>query len=264
MDALLRHLTAKFTNFGWVDVFDLIITAFVMYWFFIFLKKNNAAIIFKVLAGAAVVATLIFGVGMPVTSKLIEYAFIAFILLIVIIFSGEIKRGIWRINSGHKNFHSTKGNYSEEEIKTSVAEIVKACQNLAKNDVGALIVISRNNMPRHIIDSGTILNATISSQLIESIFNTKAPLHDGAIIIDDNKIIAAGCFLPLSQELNIPKELGTRHRAGIGITEAQQVLSIIVSEETGIISMVENGKLKRYIDGPILTDKLLTVFGIAP
>ena len=125
---------------------------------------------------------------------------------------------------------------------------------MSKKDIGAIIVLSNNNIPSQILDSGVKLNADISSELLESVFFPKSPLHDGAVIISGTKITAAGCFLPLSQNENIPKDLGTRHRAGIGITENFDVTALIVSEETGIISLVSTGgKITRYAN----TEKLM-------
>ena len=110
-------------------------------------------------------------------------------------------------------------------------------------------MLSTGNIPPQIIDSGVKLDADISSELIESVFFPKTPLHDGAMIISDTKIVAAGCFLPLSQNMdNIPKDLGTRHRAGLGVTETIDVVSLIVSEETGIISIARAGRISRYAD----------------
>lgn len=263
MEEFFEYLSGRFSNFDPVrDTLDLILLVVICYAVFVLLKKNNATVMFNCLAGFVIVAVLITAAALPATSALGKLLLVLFIPALIIIFASEIKRGIWRVNLGYKSVHTTRGVLTEDEIRQAINEIVKACQNLAKNDVGALIVIGQNNVPRHIIDSGVVLNSMISSQLIESIFNTKAPLHDGAIIIDGNRIIAAGCFLPLSQELDIPKELGTRHRAGIGISEAQRVLAVIVSEETGIISMAEDGRLKRYVDGPALTEKLESVYAL--
>ena len=124
-------------------------------------------------------------------------------------------------------------------------------QNLSKNNIGALIVFSNGNLPKDIVDSGIALGANISSQLIEGIFIPKAPLHDGAMIIVGDKIQAAGCFLPLTQK-DFPKDYGTRHRAGIGITEVADVSTVIVSEETGIVSVVKRGEITRYMDSESL------------
>jgi len=130
-------------------------------------------------------------------------------------------------------------------------------QNLSKNDTGAIIVLANGNIPSQIIDSGVKIDSDISSALIESVFFPKTPLHDGAMIIEDTKIVAAGCFLPLSQNVDsLPKDLGSRHRAGIGVTENIDVISLIVSEETGIISVSKAGKITRYADFELLKKTL--------
>ena len=146
---------------------------------------------------------------------------------------------------------------SEEEVDANIANIVKACQNMSKADVGALIVVVRESISDSVLESGTMINAVISSELLETIFFPKSPLHDGAVIVKGNKIIAAGCYLPLSQEQTLAKELGTRHRAALGITELNPtVTAIVVSEETGIITAVYDRQIKRYLDGQNLTKAL--------
>ena len=135
--------------------------------------------------------------------------------------------------------YTTAYDVSDEQLHAAINDIVRAAQNMSKKNVGALIVISTQNMPEHIIDSGTKLDAVLSCALLESIFNTKAPLHDGAV----------------SQSNSIDKELGTRHRAGIGVSENYNVLTIIVSEETGVISIAQGGELTRYFDSKMHTDK---------
>ena len=153
--------------------------------------------------------------------------------------------------------HNETGAMDQEKIHNCISEIIKALQNMSKNDIGAIIVLSSGNVPSQIIDSGVRLDSDISSALIESVFFPKTPLHDGAMIINDTKIVAAGCFLPLSQNVdNIPKDLGTRHRAGIGITETMDVMSIVVSEETGVISIARGGKITRYADTEMLKNVL--------
>lgn len=190
---------------------------------------------------------------------------IQYLILIVIasvfmflLFATEIKRDIWNTKSTKKLSGAEVENVksSASTVTRSINEIIKAIQNMSKNDVGAIIVLSNTKMPDNIINSGVKLNASISSSLIESIFVPKTPLHDGAMIIQGDKILAAGCFLPLSQERDLPKDLGTRHRAGIGITETINVTSIIVSEETGIVSFAKEGKITRYADSEMLRKEL--------
>ncbi|CDE21175.1 putative uncharacterized protein [Acidiphilium sp. CAG:727] len=174
------------------------------------------------------------------------------------LFATEIKRDIWETftkKSGEIR-HVEKGSPKKNTADACIDEIIKALQNMSKNDVGAIIILANDNLPRAIIESGVVVDSDISSALIESIFFPKTPLHDGAMIINGTKILASGCFLPLSQETNIPKELGTRHRAGIGITETINVTALIVSEETGIISIAQGGKIKRYADSEMLRQTL--------
>ncbi len=128
---------------------------------------------------------------------------------------------------------------------------------MSKNDIGALIVLSNDNLPEGIIESGTVINAQITSQMIEAVFYPKAPLHDGALIVEGNKIYAAGCFLPIAQNENLPKDMGSRHRAALGVTTVASVTAIVVSEETGIISIVKNGEIKKkYADAADLKNAL--------
>jgi diadenylate cyclase len=172
----------------------------------------------------------------------------------MVLYSVEIKRIIWAKKSARMtDVKHGELSYDEEKVQECITEIIKALQNMSKNDVGAIIVLSTGNVPPQILDSGVRLDSDISSELIESVFFPKTPLHDGAMIINGTKIVSAGCFLPLSQNVdNIPKDLGTRHRAGIGVTETIDVMSFIVSEETGIISVARAGKITRYADTEIL------------
>ena len=127
---------------------------------------------------------------------------------------------------------------------------------MSKNNIGALIVLSKGSLPKQVLQSGVTIDAEISTQLIEGVFFPKAPLHDGAMVIHGHKIQAAGCFLPLTQKTSYPKEYGTRHRAAIGITEVANVISLVVSEETGIISIVKQGNVTRYADYEMLMNAL--------
>ena len=184
--------------------------------------------------------------------------YVTFVICIVLLFATEIKRSVWNVK---KKSYQTKDvsnvvKSSAKLVTNYINEIIKALQNMSKNDVGAILVLSNTKIPDNVVSSGVRLESNISSAVIESCFFPKTPLHDGAMIIQNDKILAAGCFLPLSQEVDLPKELGTRHRAGIGITEMINVTSIIVSEETGIISIAQGGKLTRYADSEMLRKAL--------
>ena len=177
-----------------------------------------------------------------------------------VVYQNDLKNLFQKVSTS-KGFETHN---SDDELRDATAEILTACQDMAKQDVGAIIIIdSAGDIHDNILDTGTRLNATLSAPLFESIFNTKAPLHDGAVIVRGNKIIAAGCFLTLTQR-NVNKEMGTRHRAAIGITEDTDVLSIVVSEETGIISVVKHGEIKRYMTMDKLKDEIEDAYGISP
>ncbi|MBQ7924405.1 MAG: diadenylate cyclase [Clostridia bacterium] len=191
--------------------------------------------------------------------------YLAFVVLVsafmLILFNVEVKKALWDVHTA-KVSHSEKSSGSNAEIRSHadtercITNVIKALQNMSKNNVGALIVLSKGSLPKQVLQSGVVIEAEISTQLIEGVFFPKAPLHDGAMIIHGHKIQAAGCFLPLTQKTSYPKEYGTRHRAAIGITEVANVISLVVSEETGIISIVKQGNVTRYADYDMLVDAL--------
>ena len=162
---------------------------------------------------------------------------------------------------GDDDAYAGKKNSEDELVKAS-NEIVKACQHMSKNDIGALIIVCPTSIPTNIVETGTRLDCLLSSQVLESIFNGKSPLHDGAVIVKGGYIVAAGCFLPLSENPSLDRNLGTRHRAAVGISEQSDVLSVVVSEESGIISTVKRGHIKRYMTSEKLFDTLSDAYGI--
>lgn len=201
---------------------------------------------------------------LTVSRYVLHYAMITVIVMCCVVYQSDLKSVFQRISNprGLPAFNDALG--SDDELRETTAEILSACQDMAKQDVGAIIIIDSNKSVNDtVLNSGTMLNAELSAALLESIFNTKAPLHDGAVIVRGNKVVAAGCFLPLTQR-NINKEMGTRHRAAIGITEDTDVLSIVVSEETGIISVVKRGEIRRYMTMDKLKDEIEESFGISP
>ena len=192
-----------------------------------------------------------------------QFTLIYFVLVsavMLIIFNVEVKKYFWDVHSSREKMtEKTSGGteaVSQADAERNIINIVKALQNMSKNNVGALIVLSKGSLPKQVLQSGVSLNADISTQLIEGVFFPKAPLHDGAMVIQGHKIQSAGCFLPLTQKTSYPKEYGTRHRAAIGITEVANVVSLVVSEETGIISIIKQGNVTRYADYDMLLDAL--------
>ena len=245
-----------FTDFShnWIIVIEAVFLFLIIYFVLKILYENNA----KKLIPIYVVLIVCTGAVTLFSRHLSSDVFYIFLLLLslffLLLFSVEIKRSIWNRGkrvipaSGEAAAKNTAVSARADEYITG---IVKAVQALSKSNTGALIVLSNGNLPKEIIDSGVQLNANISNQLIEGIFIPKAPLHDGAMIIYGDKIQAAGCFLPLTQK-DFPKDYGTRHRAGIGVTEVADVSTIIVSEETGIVSVVKRGEISRYVDSESL------------
>ncbi len=245
---IINAFIGVFTNFSPIYILETVLLFLLIYFVFKILKNNDAKqlivvfIAIVVLTGALCLFVKEAGVVVFLFSVLLAAMFM------LLLFSQEIKRGL-HDRKNNSSIGNSSLRWTRPETEACIEAIIKALQNLSKNDVGALVVLSNGNLPKQILESGTMLNADISQQLIEGVFFPKAPLHDGAMIIDEHKIIAAGCFLPLTQNNEkYPKDLGTRHRAGIGITEVINVTSLIVSEETGIISIVKQGKVTRYAD----------------
>ena len=248
-----ENIAGVFTHFNWTLIFAFLVLVIMFYVVFKSLYENNAGryiflYVFLVLAGGIMA---LFNRDFNASGYFVYVTLLS--AAVMILFSIEIKRGIYNRNSANKAASTTARSKANPVIRAdeSMSAIVKAVQNLSKNNIGALIILSNGNLPKEIVESGVGLNAKISNQLIEGIFIPKAPLHDGAMIIYGDKIQAAGCFLPLTQR-DFPKDYGTRHRAGIGVTEVADVSTIIVSEETGIVSTVRRGEITRYVDSETL------------
>ena len=231
-------------------ILQFLLLAIVYYYVFKVLKDNKAT---KFIA-AVIFLVLLCGVAFAFSyfeSYVLLLIVVMIALLIFTMFHSEIKRSLLDANSRHGEVLNISG------VQLIISETIRAVQNMSKKDIGALIVLSNDNLPEGIIQSGTVVNANITSQMIEAVFYPKAPLHDGAMIIEGNKIYAAGCFLPVAQSENLPKDMGSRHRAALGVTSVASVTAIVVSEETGIISIVKNGAVqKRYADASDLKNAL--------
>lgn len=249
-----------------LSVLDILVTVALVLVVVLFLKRNNARRIIKYLAVVVLAGVVVmsFRDFMPVSALFFSNIVIIVILIILLLFPQQIKRALWKFSSPKyaTEQYTTQYDASDETLLAAIADIVRAVQNMSKKDMGALIIVAPDNLPEHILDSGTRLNAQLTCPLIECLFNTKAPLHDGAVYIRGDKILAAGCFLPLTQQTDLDKDLGTRHRAAIGITEQYNHLAIIVSEESGIISTAQKGELERYMDSESLTDILKQFYGL--
>ncbi|MEG1285264.1 MAG: diadenylate cyclase CdaA [Romboutsia sp.] len=239
------------------DVIDISIVAYIFYKIFMFIKDTRAE---QVLKG---IIFLLFATQISETFKLHTLYWILVksleigVIAVIIIFQPEFRAGLEHIGRAKFNFFGKNGiNTSEDTLNHTIEEIVEALYSLSRQKIGALIVMERQTKIGDIINTGTIIDADISRQLLINIFIPNTPLHDGAVIIRDSKLKAAACFLPLTQSKDLSKDLGTRHRAGIGVSEVSDGITLMVSEETGGVSIAKAGKLYRDISKDRMTNIL--------
>ncbi len=230
------------------DIIDISIVAYIFYKIFMFIKDTRAAQVLKgiILLLVATELSKIFKLHTFnwILLKALDLGFIA----TLIIFQPELRAGLEHIGRTKFNFFTKNSvNLSEEKFNTVLEEIVEALYSLSRQKIGALIIIERQTKIGDIINTGTSIDAEISRQLLINIFIPNTPLHDGAVVIRDNQLKAAACFLPLTQSKDLSKDLGTRHRAAIGVSEVSDCISLVVSEETGDVSIAKAGKLYRSI-----------------
>ncbi len=239
------------------DLLDILIVAYLIYKIVGYFKETRA---FQLLKG--IVILLVF----MQLSEILQLNTISFILrntmqvgviAIIVIFQPELRRALTKIGNKKFNIFGVDENEIKTKLEYVVSQVAEACEALSQQKIGALIVFQRETIIGDIIRTGIHMGSEVSSELLINIFIPNTPLHDGAVIIGDHKIKAAACFLPLSQNESLSKELGTRHRAGIGITESSDAIAVIVSEETGKISVAVNGTLTRNITGETLQKALL-------
>ena len=243
---------------GFTDILDIMIVTFIIYKLLDFIRETRAEQLAKGLL-LLVVATLLSKVLQLYTLHwILSGVMTVGLIAVVVIFQPELRRGLEYL--GRSKFSNVLSEVDKEEAKYMVGQLVEAIDSMSVSRTGALIVIEREISLSDIVETGTVIDAVISAQMVGNIFYEGAPLHDGALIIRGNRLYAAGCVLPLTQNKNLNKELGTRHRAGIGITENSDALVIIVSEETGIISVAQNGKLTRFLDVKKIEKSLLNLY----
>ena len=234
------------------DFIDIIIVAYLIYKAIWFLRKTNSFNLAQGLLVLLVVLWLSEVFRLNMINNLLRKAVELGLIALLILFQPELRRILERMGS---SFHSGKA-ASSTAMDMAIAQTVLACGDMSASRTGALIIFERNVNLNNIMSTGTIINSDTTAELIKNIFYNKAPLHDGAMIVRNGRIAAAGCVLPLTQSTNLSKELGMRHRAGIGLSEQSDAVVIIVSEETGAISLAIDGMLKRHLSAPML-DKLL-------
>lgn len=249
------------SNMGINDVLDILIVAFLFYKLLGFIRETRAEQLAKGLLMLVVVALVARWLHLYTLQWILSNLVNVGLIAVVIIFQPELRRLLE--NLGRNKLISNFSGIDLEEAEEITVEIREALLSMSKSRTGALIVFERETSLTDIIETGTLIQAGISREMIGNIFYEGAPLHDGALIVRGDKLWAAGCVLPLTEDKKLSKELGTRHRAGIGITENSDALVFIVSEETGIISKAEDGKLERMLTASRI-DELLKSIYIAP
>ena len=246
------------SNIGVNDVLDILIVAFLFYKLLGFIRETRAEQLAKGLLVLVLVALAASWLHLYTLQWILSNLVNVGLIAIVIIFQPELRRLLE--NLGRNKLISNFSGIDLEEAEEITVEIREALLSMSKSRTGALIVFERETTLTDIIETGTVIEAGISREMIGNIFYEGAPLHDGALIVRGDKLWAAGCVLPLTEDKKLSKELGTRHRAGIGITENSDALVFIVSEETGIISKAEDGKLERNLNAERIDELLKSIY----
>ena len=255
-------------SFGIKDFIDILLVAMMLYYIYRLMRETRSLNIF--------VGIMIFIVVWIFMSQVLEMRLMGTILdklvsvgaiALIILFQEDIRRFLYNIGTRqgvsrmiHFFVPQRLGNVSREQLKRDIMPVVMACMSMSKQKVGALIVWERSQSLQDIVATGDVVDAAINQRLIENIFFKNSPLHDGAMIIHDHRIRAAGCILPVSHDLSIPKELGLRHRAALGMSQESDAICIIVSEETGAISVARGGDIRLRLSAEelesVLTEEL--------
>jgi diadenylate cyclase len=241
-----------------VDVLDVLIVSFLLYKLFTLMKGTRAVSMFFGLIVLFVLSVMAQWLNLMALNWIISSLKTVWVIAFVIIFQPELRRALASL--GQRRFLQR---FITVEETGAIPEIIKACSRMADKGLGALIVLEKDMGLRHYIETGTKMDARVTAELLETIFTPPSPLHDGAVIIQNDRIAAAGSILPLTQDQRLSVALGTRHRAAIGLTEESDAIVIVVSEETHTISYAQGGKLKRKIDTNTLRSDLLKNFSIS-
>jgi len=240
------------TEFGWRDALDVLIVAFLIYQLLLFIRGTHAV----QMALGAMVLVLVYWVSSLLDLETVNWilrTFLPYVVFgIIVVFQAEIRKAL-----AHLGKTPLLGAFQSEKTEGVIDEVVLAATTLASDKTGAIVVIEREIGLRSYIETGIALDAIVTYDLLISIFNPGTPLHDGAVVIQGNRAAAAACFLPLTVNPELSRALGSRHRAAIGVTEDTDALALVVSEETGTISLVAGGQIRRGLDGQALKQALL-------
>ena len=241
------------------DIVDILIIAYLIYRILTFMRKTNASSVIKGIIFLLVIAGLSNLLNMNVISYLLDQTLQMGVLVLIVLFQPELRKLFEQVGSSRINLIFRK-RARLENAEAVLQSVISASETMAKNNTGAIIVFEREVGLNDYAVTGTILDASISSELIQSIFYDNSPMHDGALLIRDGRALAAACMLPLSNNINLSRDLGMRHRAGVGISERSDAVAVIVSEQNGTISVAADGMLKRNLADDIFEKLLINEF----
>ena len=234
-------------NIGFWDVVDILVIAYIIYRVLSTVRKTSAGSVVKGIILALVIAGLSFLFNMSVLTFFLRQTFEMGIVVLVVLFQPEIRKLFERVGNSRLNFIFRK-RPKDERIERSIACVINACTLMSESNTGAIIVFEREVGLNDFAVTGTEIDAAVTSELIQNIFFSNSPLHDGALLIRNDRLLAASCMLPLSNSIGFGRDIGMRHRAAIGLSERSDAVVVVVSEQTGAISVANDGMLKRQLD----------------
>jgi diadenylate cyclase len=255
---MIANLFWYLQRLGWIDIVDILLVAFIFFWLFYLVRGTRAVPLLRGVIFLIIVVLLLGGlVDLRAFGWLIQRALPALLVAIPVIFQPELRRALEQL--GRPGSLVGWGTGERNEVEFSLSTITEAAETLAQRHQGALIVLERQTGLQEFVESGVELDAKVSYELLLTIFNPNTTLHDGAVIVREGRILAAACVLPLSTAFLADRQLGLRHRAGIGVTEESDAIAVVVSEERGAISIAHNGRIIRNLDAKRL-QKVLHAF----
>ncbi len=260
---LWERLIALLSSYNIItDTLDIAFVAFLVFSAIKMLKETRGIQIVKGLVLVALLYFVISLLNMQASTYLFKTILRDFILVLIILFTPEIRHALETMGRSRfaflNFFGAQQGDALYERKKKAVLDVCKACQDMSEKKIGALIIFERETMLGDIINTGTVVDAKLSRELVNSLFFPNSALHDGGVVVRDGRVYAAGCILPLTENNNISSELGTRHRASLGISEKSDAVAVVVSEETGAISIACGGELERGVSDGVLMERLLS------
>ena len=256
----LATIWSTLKTFEFKDAIDIIIVALILFYLFRLFRQSRAGQLVK----GVVILLVLFAISALANLTMVKFilksVFEFAVIILVVVFQPELRQGLERLgrsNKTLKNMMNTSNQNPETYVTKAITDVADSCAIFSKSRTGALIVFERDSLLSEIAKTGTVLNSDTSPALLGNLFFNKAPLHDGACIIREGKILSAGCILPLTKSPDVSSDLGTRHRAAIGLSEDYDAVVVVVSEETGSISVALNGKLTRDYTRNTLYDRLV-------